>query len=417
MALTAETLHECHDCGLFQPIGRLRPGQVAECTRCGAVLRRRRRNSLSTTLALSLTGLCLMAIAATGPIASIRLAGQERTTSLPHLPVAFEDQDMPVLAIAVVATTLFAPILRLLLTAGVIAGLRLRVRRGILSSMARLRRMLTPWAMVEVFLLGFFVAFSRLEALATVQTGIGLYALGILMLVMAWADTWLDEDAMWAAISRRGPPIPIPAHGPRIGCDACSLVSHGNQGDPCPRCETPLRHRKPQPVARTWALLIAAAIMYIPANLYPVLTVIRLGQGAPSTIIGGVQELIEYRMWPLALLVFVASVLVPMLKLIGLSTLLIMLQRRSPANLAQRTRIFRLIDSVGRWSMIDVFMVAVLTALVRMGALASVTPGYGAVAFATVVILTMLAALSFDPRLAWDLAEERVTPATKAVPA
>ena len=200
--------------------------------------------------------------------------------------------------------------------------------------------------------------------------------------------------------------------GRLIGCDACGLASRGHEHEPCPRCGTPLRHRKPQVFARTWALLLTAAILYVPANLYPVLTVVRLGRGAPSTIIGGVQELIEYRMWPLAALVFVASILVPMLKLVGLSALLILAQRGSPHALADRTRIFRLIDIIGRWSMIDVFMVAILTALVRMGAFASVTPGYGAVAFALVVVLTMLAALSFDPRVAWDRAAPRVRAST-----
>ena len=167
-------------------------------------------------------------------------------------------------------------------------------------------------------------------------------------------------------------------------------------------------------VARTWALLATAAVLYVPANVYPVMTVIRLARGHPSTILGGVQELIEYRMWPLAALVFVASVLVPVLKLVGLGLLLILTQRRSPARLVDRTRLFRLVDFVGRWSMIDVFMLAVLTALVRMGVIGSVTPGWGAVAFGAVVVTTMLAAISFDPRVAWDEAEERAPARARA---
>jgi paraquat-inducible protein A len=190
-----------------------------------------------------------------------------------------------------------------------------------------------------------------------------------------------------------------------MGCDTCGQVSRGAPGHACPRCDVPLRDRKPQAIVRSWALLITAAILYIPANIYPVMTVIRLGQGSPSTILGGVQELIEVRMWPLALLVLVASILVPMFKLLGLGTLLVMTQWRSKDRLIDRTRLFRIVDFVGRWSMIDVFMLSILTALVRMGFIASVTPGYGAVAFASVVVLTMLAALSFDPRLMWDAAE------------
>ncbi|MGI4950935.1 MAG: paraquat-inducible protein A [Janthinobacterium lividum] len=402
----ADALHECHDCGLFQSIGLLRPGQVAACDRCGAVLRRRRRNSLSSTLALALGGLLVMLVGMAWPLMTIRITGQERVTTLLHLPVAFETVDMPVLAIAVLATTLAAPLLRLGLTVGVIAGLRTNLSHAVLVAMARLRAILQPWAMIEVFMLGLFVAYTRLEAIATVEPGVALYALGGLMLLIAWMDAWLDDHAMWEAIGQRGP-APVPTRsGQLIGCDACGLANRGLPGDGCERCATPLRHRKPQSFTRTWALLLTAAVLYVPANLYPVLTVIRLGRGAPSTILGGVVELIEYRMWPLAALVFLASILVPVMKLIGLAALLIMAQRGSAAKLYDRTRLYRLVDFIGRWSMIDVFMVAILTALVRMDRLASVTPGYGAVAFACVVVLTMLAAISFDPRLMWDYAGE-----------
>ena len=401
----AQSLHECHECGRFQAIGVLRPGQVADCERCGAVLRRRRRNSLSTTFALALAGLFVMAVASTTTLVTFRLTGQVSQTSLLHLPVAFEEQGMPVLALVVLATTLVAPIVRLGLTVAVIGGLRTRLSRGALSAMARLRQILTPWAMTEVFLLGLFVAYTRLQVLATVEVGIAAVALGVLMLITIWADTWLDDDALWDAIGRHGPGIAERGTGALIGCDACGLVNRGAERDPCRRCETPLRHRKPQPVTRAWALMLTGAILYIPANVYPVLTVIRLGRGAPSTILGGVQELVEYRMWPLAILVFSASIMVPVLKLIGLMTLLIMTQRRSKAGLRERTRLYRAVDAIGRWSMIDVFMVSILTALVRMGIIGSVTPGYGAVAFALVVIFTMLAALAFDPRVMWDVAE------------
>ncbi len=422
-AMAAEALHECHDCGLFQVIGPLRPGQVAACDRCDAVLRRRRRNSLSATFALTLAGLLLLLVAAFSPLMDIRVTGQERTTSLLNLPVAFEGVDMPLLAIAVAATTLLAPLLRLGLTVGVIGGLRTNLSAPALVFMARLRAIVGPWAMIEVFMLGVFVAFTRLQAMARVEAGAGLYALGALMLLMAWADAWIDEHALWEAIARRAP-VPRPVRSGRLlGCDACGQANRGREGDECQRCGTPLRHRKPHSFTWSWALLLTAAILYVPANLYPVLTVIRLGKGAPSTILGGVVELVEYRMWPLAALVFVASIMVPVLKLVGLSTLLILAQRGSRHRLYDRTRLFRLVDFIGRWSMIDVFMVSILTALVRVGVIASVTPGWGAVAFASVVVLTMLSAITFDPRLMWDNAAENPSeaeqgsPAAEAVPA
>jgi paraquat-inducible protein A len=151
-------------------------------------------------------------------------------------------------------------------------------------------------------------------------------------------------------------------------------------------------------------LLIASAILYIPANTLPILTVIQFGQGAPSTIIGGVLELAEAGQWPLAVLVFVASITVPVLKVVGLALLLITTQRGMRGHLAERTLLYKIVEAVGRWSMLDVFMISIITALVQAGEIATITPGPGAVCFCAVVILTMLAAISFDPRLMWDAA-------------
>jgi len=160
--------------------------------------------------------------------------------------------------------------------------------------------------------------------------------------------------------------------------------------------------RTPNSIQLTWALVITAIIAYLPANLYPVMTVTSLGRSQSDTIISGVIYLLLHGDWPLALIVFVASVLVPLLKIVALLYLLFSVQRRSPLRKSQRTRLYRVIELVGRWSMVDIFVVALLAALVQAGALATIEPGVGAIAFTSVVILTMVAALSFDPRLIWD---------------
>ena len=416
-------LRECPDCGLFQRIGALRPGESAECERCGALLRRRRHNSLATAAALTCAGLFALFAAVISPLLGFRLTGRFSQTGLAGLPIGLEGQNMPLLAIVVLATTMLAPFLRLFLTTVAILGVRGGMPRGVLITMARLREILRPWAMIEVFMLGLFVAYTRLAALAQVTLGDGLYALGALVLLTAFADWWLDDEALWEAIGRvPWPPgvaaaeAPGAAAGGLVGCDVCGLVHRGRPGLACARCAVPLKARKTNSVTRTWALLIAAAVLYIPANAYPFLTVVRLGQGAPSTIIGGVKELVDLQMWPLALLVFVASITVPLLKLVGLGYLLITTQRGSSWRLAGRTRLYRAVDFIGRWSMIDIFMLSLLTALVRMGVLASVTPNAGAVAFAGVVVLTMLAAISFDPRVAWDAADSRAAAEAAAEP-
>ena len=143
----------------------------------------------------------------------------------------------------------------------------------------------------------------------------------------------------------------------------------------------------------------------LPANLYPVMTVIYFGEGEPDTILSGVVRLVQNGMIPIAILVFVASIVVPMLKLLGLMLLLLTVQRRWQLNKRQCTTLYRVIEVIGAWSMLDLFMISILVTLVDLGAVATISAGTGATAFATVVVLTMLAAMSFDPRLIWDLQE------------
>lgn len=156
---------------------------------------------------------------------------------------------------------------------------------------------------------------------------------------------------------------------------------------------------------RTWALLITAAILYIPANVLPIMTVTSLGQGDPSTIMSGVIVLVQHGMIPIAAVVFIASILVPTFKLVGIALLLFSVQRHQPLSARQRIWMYRFIEFIGRWSMLDIFVIAILVAVVNFGRLASIEANLGAVAFASVVILTMLAAVTFDPRLIWDNTE------------
>lgn len=190
-------------------------------------------------------------------------------------------------------------------------------------------------------------------------------------------------------------------------CHDCSLLArvpggHGHAAARCPRCGAPLHARRTNSIHRTWALVISAAILYVPANLLPVMTVTSLGKTQSDTILSGVIYLLHHGMWPLALVVFVASVAVPLLKLGVLTYLLVSVQLRSTRRLVDRTRLYRITELVGRWSMVDIYVVTILVALVQLGALATIEAQMGAVYFGSVVVLTMLAAETFDPRLIWD---------------
>ena len=404
-------LRECPDCGLLQRLPPLPAHASAHCPRCDAVLRRRREDPVGRPLALCAAGLVLMVVAANGSFLDLDVRGIRRATTLatgPETLGGLGEIWVP-LAVVVGLTTLVMPTLRLLGLGVVLLGLGRPSPQFYLSAVFRWVERLRPWSMVEVFLLGVFVAYTKLIDLARVDVGPAVFALGGLMLVMACADAALDPEAIWHRLDRRrGRGSPRGESYPELraltlACDVCGEVNAAG-ARACVRCGSGLQDRKAHVFSRTWALLLAALILYIPANVFPVLTLIRLGQGQPSTIIGGARELAAAGMWPLAILVFVASITVPVLKLVGLSTLLVTTQCRSAWRLRERTRLYRIIDFIGRWSMIDVFMISILTALVRMGRVASVYPGVGVLAFCSVVVLTMVAAAMFDPRLMWDAA-------------
>ena len=190
-----------------------------------------------------------------------------------------------------------------------------------------------------------------------------------------------------------------------VGCEACGLVIKAPAVDCagyCPRCDEPLHRRKRASLQRSWAFLIAAAVLYIPANVLPIMRTQQLLDRYDSTILSGVALLWHNGAYDLAIIVFTASIMVPVLKILSLAYLLISTQRGSAAHARQRTRLYRIVDYIGHWSMLDVFVVVLLVTLVHFGALASVEPLPGVIAFGAVVILTMMASMSFDPRLIWD---------------
>lgn len=193
-----------------------------------------------------------------------------------------------------------------------------------------------------------------------------------------------------------------------LGCECCGLVTWGSTADHdllsaprCARCDHPLHWRKPQSVQHTWAYLLAAAVLYVPANVLPIMSTTTAFRETPHTLLGGIRELWADDAWGLAVIVFIASIAVPLLK-IGALALLAWSVRSAPRwRQLERARLFGVIEAVGHWSMLDVYVVVLLVAMVRFGEVASARPEPGLLAFAAVVVLTMLATHSFDPRLIW----------------
>ena len=395
-----------------------RPGTEARCPRCSAVLRHGREQSLASAAALALACLIAYAITMLAPFLSLNLLGRTRDSRVATGIEGFAQDGLWQVGAMVAVTLVALPALRVSLRLVVLFGLQASRPPAWLHRAFRWHERLGPWAMLEVFLFGALIAYTRMVDMATVQIGPAAYSLGGLVLLLSAADATLARQAVWQALERRGctrtalrpaaPPAAeaeaLPPASRRIGCGCCRLLLEARDGQACPRCGSTLHRRRPDSTARCWALIASAAILYVPANTFPVMNILRLGQGGPHTILGGVVEFVENGYWPLAAIVFLASVAIPMLKLLGLAAMLLGIRLRSSRHLAGRTRLYRFIDAIGRWSMIDVFVVSVLIALVRFGEIANISAELGAACFGAVVVLTIFAAQAFDPRLMWDAA-------------
>lgn len=191
-------------------------------------------------------------------------------------------------------------------------------------------------------------------------------------------------------------------------CHTCGKLSRVSNSHAllCPRCHSQVHLRDPYALSRAWAFTISALVAFVPANFFPIMTVIQIDKTIPSTIMAGVIDLAKNDMLPIAVVVFIASIAVPVFKLVGIIYLLLTVKRGKPVNSTQATRMYRFIDLIGRWSMLDLFVIAILVTLVSFGKLANIEANIGATAFGAVVVLTLLAAESFDPRLIWDLQDK-----------
>ena len=403
----------CHECGTVHRLPPMPDDTVARCRACGATISIRFDHSVQRTLALYLAALALIGVANAFPIMTMSIEGQRNAATILDSARALYGEGMWPLAIAVGLAGIVMPLIKIVGMIAVLLPMQLGWRPAWLVAGFRLVEKVQTWAMMEVYLLGVIVAYVKLQDLAHVELGIAAIAFVATILLLAAADARFDPHTIWRRLAPQADDrILAPQRGTvLLACEQCDQLVRADEahlhGLTCPRCGTALHRRKPDSLNRTWALVLTATILYVPANLLPVLTVISFGKGAPSTILGGVVELIHAGMLPVALLVLFASVVVPVLKLIGLVFLLISVHRRWATRLADRTRLYRIIEGIGRWSMVDVFMTGILAALVALGNLATITAGAGAIAFCAVVIVTILASMAFDPRLMWDVADER----------
>ena len=407
----------CHECDALHHLQSLPEHAKAHCSCCDALLYEHvSSQAVHHNLALQFTALLLFVMANTFPFMSLKLAGRVETDHLLSGPLALFDTGMNDIGLLVLLTSIVFPLLTMLASLYLLVPASLGLRAPAMASVFRLVQHLMPWSLLGVFMLAVLIAIVKLLDLAEIEVGVAMMAYAALLPVSVLAMQGMNSGLFWPHQLHEGGNIDAPRDGlgralnrGRLHCHTCSLLvlrpklkSSSHEEAHCPRCHDILHARKPNSIARTWALLIAATILLFPANILPIMTVTQLGQGEPSTILAGVEHLIKAGMWHLGLIVFFASIMVPVSKLLTLVFLLLSLHFKSLWRPYDRTRLFRMTEMIGSWSMVDIFVIGILTSLVSMDALASIEPGIAASYFAASVVLTMMAAQSFDPRLIWD---------------
>lgn len=418
---------ECPSCGLFQKRLTLNHGELAYCERCHRQLYRHpQAKSWQVPFAFALCSLIAYIMMLSFPLLTVNIYGRENSLGVIDGPITFFHEGWRAVGILVGMVIIFFPVVTIGLSLILLSLEQKKEQPSWTAPLLHCYKLLRPWSMIEVYILGVFVAYTKLVDMAYVTIDYALYAILLLMVCMSITDATFDFINLWkrCPIKKKtvGPqkknisvteyqPEELPNTNYLFSCQSCHLVFTSENPVPseekiakCPRCGQVMRKRKKDSLARAGALLISAFILYIPANLYPVMTMTMMGKSSDHRIFQGVVELWQSHMVPLALLVFFASIIVPVSKIIGIVFMISACMKRSKRALIFRSRLFQVICFIGRWSMIDVFMISILIALIRFNLLANVVADGGIFAFASVVILTIFAADCFDPRLMWDYA-------------
>lgn len=393
-----ESLIACHNCGTLHKRVQLYTRAAASCTCCGTVLYKRGFFSIQQWQALAWTGLILFAIAQYFPIVVLSVKGLEVSlTFWQSLRLAWDRGSYLVSVIAGLIGFWF-PLLQICLTLWLMQAITKRRLPPDFTRVLRLLGFITPWSMASVLVLAIMVALVKMAGIANYQLGYGMLGFIAMIFFIAGLASW-DAKTLWRYAEDYGLVSKSGSTGMGAVCDECGCVQAAGR-DYCLRCHAKLGHKSSNSVV--WALLISALILYIPANVLPMMRIKSLVGDSDHTILGGVIELWQMGSWDLAFIVFIASVLVPITKIVSLAYLLIRGKPDTNKVQKQRTRLFVAVESIGHWSMLDVFVVILMAAMADFPGISQINIGPAALSFGAVVILTMLAAMSYDPRQGWQ---------------
>ncbi|MGK3112264.1 membrane integrity-associated transporter subunit PqiA [Candidatus Pantoea formicae] len=399
----------CPQCDLTVKLPAVPVGSRARCPRCHTTLTANWHEPRKRPTGYACAALFMLVLANLFPFITMHVAGLSSQISLPEIPKVMDREDYRSLATLFLLFVQGIPAFCMLSI--ILLVNRVRMPHSLRLGLARILFHLRSWGMAEIFMAGVLVSFVKLMAYGEIGLGISFWPWCLFCLLQLRAFQCVDRRWMWQSIDPL-PPLPmVPIAGTSglkqglRSCPCCTAILPVAQVD-CPRCGVTAQPRRKHSLQWTLALLITSVMLYIPSNIMPIMVTETLGSQYPSNIMAGVILLWSDGSWPVALVIFIASIMVPSLKMLAIAWLCWHASGRGQRDDEKMHLVYEVVEFVGRWSMIDVFVIAVLSALVRMGRLMSVYPAPGALLFAMVVILTMFAAMTFDPRLIWDRLRE-----------
>lgn len=345
------------------------------------------------------------------PFISFSSNGITQTITLPDAARILFNYDSDLLGLFIDFSIILLPMSLLILLIPIHLGMLRTLSQKYARTILKFTLTLEPWIMSEIFLIGVLISMVKIMSLADVSFGISFFAYVGFVLCYIGAVTHVNRAHLWSQISPLETPINMQNINRAIDLNikACHVCHQLSTQTLCTRCHSKTYLRNPHSVQKAAAWLLTSLLCYIPANVLPVMYTTSLGDKTPATLISGVITLYNSGSLPIALIIFFASVIVPLTKALILCFLCYKVTQPANRHTQGYTRIYQLTEFIGKWSMIDVFVVAILVALVQLGSLMSVTPGLGIAFFTVMVLCQMMAAHAFDPRLLWDSPKDHYT--------
>lgn len=405
-AVFYENITTCEECDFINEIPPLQSGERFRCQHCDHVLVSAHQHVAARIIGAGLSSLLMLALAMSFSFLGFSSNGIERSVTLFDTLSVLLSQGYLVLGALISLALFIFPLVYLLSVLFLIWSFRHPHTLNLAQRYClRWITVIQPWLMVDVFLVGVLVALVKMNSLADISFELSFWAFCGYVLLLLKTVTLVDKRWFWNQVAGKSAEHDVIKATAKqqglIGCLFCGATLSGD-AQHCDRCGHAVYSRRPKSIGTTVALLIASLVMYIPANVFPIMQTTFLGTTEPSTIMGGVLLLWSLGSYPVALIILLASVVIPLAKVLALSWLCWQSYFPSRKQTAQKIKLYRITELIGRWSMIDVFVVAILTSLVQMGNFMSILPGPAVLSFTAVIVLTMWAAMAFDPRLLWD---------------